>query len=223
MLLILFPELEAHDKKIDARQIEVSAMRGDIVKVRTEEILNDQERLVRSIRMACRVALCCLVSRPRTWKQWSILENEGTIWQRAMEKNHRVVAILFAGNKDAIDAMEKFALDVIRLEQAKIIARKASPENAITSAVVSAVREVRQEAADDRAKFQAVLEQLANMNPADGATEQVLTISPPPPGAASSASACHRSSINLCTPETQTREPGRCNLLLHLVRCRQSY
>ena len=180
VLLILFPELEAHEKKIDARQIEVSAMHGDIIKIRTEEMLNDQERLVRSIRMACRIALCCLVARPRTWKQWAILEHESTIWQRAMEKNHRVVATLFAGNKDAIDAMEKLALEVIRLEQAEIIARKASPENAITSAVVSAVREVRQEAADDRAKFQAVLEQLANMNPADGATERVLTISPPP-------------------------------------------
>lgn len=135
---------------------------------------------MRSIRMACRVALCCLVARPRTWKQRAIIESEGTVWQRAMEKNHRVITTLFAGNEEAVDAMEKLALAVIRLEKAEIIARKASPENTINNALVSAVHSGRQEAAEDRAKFNAVLEQLKNAMCAGGSTDASSLAIPPP-------------------------------------------
>ena len=123
VLLIIFPELDAQEKSLDARQKEVDRIRGNADQIRTDEQLNDQQRLARAMRMACRMALCCLVARPRTWKQWAILEDEGTIWQRATEANHHVVFLLFAGNKDAIEKMIALALEVQRLEEAEIAAR----------------------------------------------------------------------------------------------------
>lgn len=144
VLLILFPELDSHEKYLDTRQKQVDAMRGgNADKVRTEEQLNDQQRLTRSIRFACRISLLCLVARPRTWKKWAILEDEGTIWQRATEANHRVIITLFAGNSDAIEAMNKLALAVRRAEEAEIAARLTSPDQAITNQVVSAISDIR--------------------------------------------------------------------------------
>ena len=143
VLLILFPELDAEDKDLDKRQKEVDCMRGIADRVRTEEQLNDRQREVRSIRFACRTALLCLVARPRIWKQWAIIEDEGTIWQRATESNHRVVVTLFAGNKDAIEKMNELALAVRRSEEAEIAARLASPDQAITTKVVSALNDFR--------------------------------------------------------------------------------
>ena len=178
VLTILFSELDSNDARLDVRQKEVDMMRGNADKIRTEEQLNDQQRLARSIRMACRTALCCLVARPRTWEKWSIRENEGSVWQRCDEANHRVIKLLFAGNKAAIDAMNTLAIAVVRLEQAEIVARKASPENAVATAVVSAVHEVRQEAAADRASFQAILEKLMATRPDSAPTP--LVILPPP-------------------------------------------
>ena len=178
VLGIIFPELAAHEKAVAARQREVDVVRGHADRIRTDEQLNDQERLTRAIRMACRTALCSLVARPRTWEQWKIMEDEGTVWQRAYEENHRVVVTLFAGAKDAVEAMQALAVAVVRLEQAEIVARKASPENAVATAVVSAVHEVRQEAAADRAKFQAVLDRLMSARP-DAATPS-LVLTPPP-------------------------------------------
>ena len=147
-------------------------MRAIADKVRTEEQLNDQERLLRSIRFACRIALCCLVARPRTWKQWAILEDEGTIWQRATSENHRVVVTLFAGNKDGIKAMNKLALAVRRAEEAEIAARLASPDQAITTQVVTAISEMRTAAATREAKMleqqQVMFRQLMSMVTSNG-------------------------------------------------------
>ena len=99
VLLIIFPELHAEEMRLDERQKQVDAMRAIADKVRTDEQLNDRQRLLRSIRFACRMAVLCLVARPRTWKQWAILENEATIWQRATDVNHRVVVALFPATR----------------------------------------------------------------------------------------------------------------------------
>ena len=147
VLLLLFPELDEHERFLDRRQKEVDAMRGNSDKVRTEEQLNDQQRLTRSIRFACRTALACLVARPRTWKQWTIREDESTVWQRAADDDHRVVKTLFGGNRDAIDAMNRLALEVRRREEDEIKARSASPEHAITNTVVSAIAQMREDQA----------------------------------------------------------------------------
>ena len=189
VLLILFPELDAAEKALDKRQNEVDAMRAISDKVRTEEQLNDQQRLLRSIRFASRMALCCLVARPRTWKQWSILENEGTVWQRATEDNHRVVVTLFAGNKDAIEAMNQLALAVRRLEEAEIAARLTSPDKAITTQVVTAITEMRSAAAAREAEMlkqqQAMFRQLMSMvTSADGEAPPLPKPLPPPPSEA---------------------------------------
>ena len=186
VLLILFPELNAHQQRLDARQRQVDAMRGISDKVRKEEQLNDQQRLVRSIRTACRIALCCLVARPRAWHQWTILEDEGTVWQRATENNHRVVKVLFAGNEEAIEAMNALAVAVRRHEEAEIDARKSSPDNAITTQVVSAITDIReQQAAREKLMLeqqQAMFQRLMAMVP--GSTASPPEELPPPPAEA---------------------------------------
>ena len=177
VILILFPQLDAHDRYLHQRQQEVDALRGNADKVRTEEQLNDQQRLARSIRFACRVALCCLVARPRTWKQWSIIEEQSTVWQRATNENHRVVATLFAGNKVAIEAMNQLASAVRRMEEAEIKARSISPEHAITNQMVSALSQMRADAAK---REEMVMERLMSMTNG-GPPPQPL---PPPPAEA---------------------------------------
>ena len=193
VLLILFPELDAHEKALADRQKEVDAMASLYQdKIRTEEQLNDQERLARSIRFACRMALCCLAARPRTWKQWAILEDESSVWQRAADDNHHVVKALFGGDKPAIQAMNTLALEVIRLEEAEISARLASPENAATTAVTSAVYQIGKEAAADRAKMQVVLDALMTAQSGGGITAPLVLPPPPaeaPPDAPPAASA----------------------------------
>lgn len=188
VLLILFPELDAEEKAVKTRQREVAAMRGMSDKVRTEEQLNDRERLLRSIRFACRMALCCLVARPRSWMQWEIMKDESSVWQRAGDDNHRVVKALFGRDKPAIDAMCRLALEVIRLENAEITARLASPDNSNNAAVASAVYQVGKEAAADRANTNAILkavsEALMDVKQSNGNGVPIPLVIPPPPAEA---------------------------------------
>ena len=187
-LLIIFTELDAGERFLDRRQKEVDCMRGIADKVRTEEQLNDRQRLLRSIRFACRMALLCMVARPRTWKQWAIIEDESTIWQRATDANHRVVATLFAGNKDAIEAMNKLALAVRRAEEAEIAGRLASPDQAMTTQVVTAITEMREAAAAREAKMleqqQTMFRQLMSMVGSNGEAPAPPEPLPPPPAEA---------------------------------------
>jgi hypothetical protein len=149
VLLILFPELDAEEKALDARQEQIEAMRAIAEKVRTEEQLNDRQRLLRSIRFACRMALCCMAARPRTWKQWAILEDEGTVWQRGDESNHRVVKTIFGGNAEADaearKAMDALAREVNRFENAEIQARKIAPEQVIQTEIVSGIQQLHEQ------------------------------------------------------------------------------
>jgi hypothetical protein len=179
VLLIIFPELAAHEKALDKRQKEVDAMRGNVDKVRTDEQLNDQERLIRSIRFACRIALCCLVARPRTWQQWEIIKDDSSVWKRACDENHRVVKTLFGGNTPAIHAMNALALEVIRFEEAEIKSRLASPDNSACAAVTSAVYEVGKQAAADRAKFNELLVALTAAHANNNVVTEPLVLPPP--------------------------------------------
>eukprot|EP00966_Prymnesium_polylepis_P319927 7376342-Prymnesium_polylepis.1 len=168
VLLILFPELDGEEKALEKRQREVECVRGNREKIRTAEQLNDRQRLLRSLRFACRMALCCLVARPRTWKKWAILESESTIWERATEPNHRVVITLFAGDKDAIKAMEKLAVAVRRAEEVEIAGRLVSPDQAITTQVVTAITEMRNAAAAREAKMLEQMQTLMSMVTTNG-------------------------------------------------------
>lgn len=142
VLVVLFPHLGERRLALEARQREVDALRGGKdVQVRTAEQLNDQKRMLDGLTLACRVALLCLVARPRTWRKWTIVETEATMWQRA--STNRLVQYLFGGNETAITAMNDLAIQVRRCEESEITARKTSPEAAVTSAVVSAVQEMR--------------------------------------------------------------------------------
>ena len=185
VLAVLFPQLAQQRAQLDKRQGEVDQLRGKAVRVRTDEQLNDQERVVRGITLACQVALLCLVARPRTWKQWTILEEEPTMWQRAA--SNRVVQHLFAGNDAAIRAMNDLAVHVRRCEEAEIASRKATPEHAATSAVVAAVqqmsdRQVQREEEllrQQREMFQVLMQHVAS-SPAAPPSSSPPPLPPPP-------------------------------------------
>lgn len=152
VLLHLFPELEEREKIVEARQREIDCSRGDTGKIRSEEQMSDVDRLLRSIRFSCRMALLCIVARPRSWKQWSILQDETSVWKRGVVENHRVVVTLFAGCTPAIEAMNRLADAVFRHEEAEISSRLASPDNSVETAVVNAVKEIGEKAAQREAK-----------------------------------------------------------------------
>lgn len=186
VLLILFPSLVEQRERLDKRHEEVDSMRNGVarVQVRTTEQLNDQERMLNGIRLACRVALMCLVARPRMWKRWAIVEGEATMWQRA--STNRLVQYLFAGNAPAIEAMNALAIQVRRCEESEISARKASPEEKVSNAVISAVQQLNDHQAkreeemlrQQRAMFDALMRQVSPTS----STEAIIppTTTPPP-------------------------------------------
>lgn len=168
VLMHLFPALAEHERCIAARQREVDLLRGkEADQVRTAEQLCDQERLLRAVRFACRTAVCCLVARPRTWKQWTILEDAQTLWQRAESPQQRVIWLLFAGKGDALRTMNDLATGVRHFETGEILARKASPERTVSDAMVSAVERLSKEAEEREAKAlaqqQRMLDTLADL------------------------------------------------------------
>ena len=164
VLLIAFPDIARRQLELDSRQREVDCMRGDIAKIRSDEKLLDKQKLLNAIRFVCRTAVCCLVARPRGWKRWAILEDQPTLWQRAAEPSHRLILFLFGGNRDALEAMSRLAVEVRRCECAEIEARKASPDNAIATATVDAIRNSEQRATEREERMnqqnQAMFQQL---------------------------------------------------------------
>jgi hypothetical protein len=151
VLARLFPALGAHAETLRTRQEDVDTMRGKADKVRTDEQLNDQWRLVRALRFACRTALCAIVARPRSWAKWRILETEATLWQKATSS--RAIVLLFAQKDAAIAAMNALAVAVRRCEEAEIVARRADPSEAVSHAVTSAVQRMNEAAAEREAKM----------------------------------------------------------------------
>lgn len=140
VLAILFPQLAEWRAALTKRHGEVDVMGGKSVKVRTEEQLNDKERMLNGIEYACRVALLCLVARPRRWQRWAIMEEMPTLWQGCV--SNRVVRTLFGQNGTAIDAMNQLANRVRQHEESELAARRTSPEQAVSNAVVSAVQDL---------------------------------------------------------------------------------
>lgn len=104
VLEFLFAPLALAERALDRRQREVDAMPGDRDRVRTAEHLNDLERFLRALRLACRTGVCCLVARPRTWKRWRIEESGTSVWNRASCEDHRLVRALFSEAGEAGEA-----------------------------------------------------------------------------------------------------------------------
>jgi hypothetical protein len=150
VLAHLFPQLAEEERVVGQRQTEVDRMGAKADRARTDEQLQDRERVLRALRFAARTALCCLVARPRSWKRWEIVESERTVWERSSGEGgpSRVVSLLFGGNEAAIAAMNALAAEVRRCEVAEIAARAAAPENALTAVLAAAVREVKKAITD---------------------------------------------------------------------------
>lgn len=188
VLLILFPALAAARDTLVKRHREVDMMRGEkSVKARTKEHLNDVNRILDGITLACRMALLCLVARPRTWKRWAIVEEALTMWQSA--RTNLVIQRLFANNVAAIEAMNTLAGQVRRCEESEIMARRASPEGAATHAVVSAVqqlsdRQVQREEEllrHQRDMFRTLMRQVSPPPTVGADTSSAASMPPPPP------------------------------------------
>ena len=144
VLAHLFPQLAEEERVVGQRQMEVDQMGARADRVRTDEQLQDRERVLRALRFATRTALCCLVARPRSWKRWKIVEGAYSMWQLSYYSGtgHRVVPLLLGGDAAAAAAMNELAAHVRRLEDAEIAGRRVSPDNAIASVVASAVQQI---------------------------------------------------------------------------------
>lgn len=118
------------------------------------------------------------------------------MWQGG--QSNRVVQYLFAGNAPAIDAMNQLAIQVRRREESEIAARKASPENAVSNAVVTAVQQMSERAATREEEMmrqqRLMFEQLMRRV---GGGEDATPLSQPPPRPEQVAT-------NLMTTETTT-------------------
>ena len=196
VLAILFPQLQAEENELHTRDQELVGMRGNIVQIRTKEQLEDKKMLIRAIRLACRTALCCLAGRPRRWEKWAIIEDAPTLWEAAGKEveaakaagttpsKHRAVLTLFAGNRDALEAMNQLALAVLRCEEAEIAGRQASPEGAVENALVSAVKDAEERARVREEQMmrqnQAMFAQLAAMVNPNGPVPALMPPPPPP-------------------------------------------
>lgn len=182
VLVVLFPQLSEWRATLETRHGEVDRMRGKSIRVRSDEQLNDKERFLNGIEYACRVALLCLVARPRRWQRWSIMEESPTMWQRGVE--NRVVRTLFAQNALAIQAMNALAIQVRRCEESELTARRASPEEAVSNAVVTAVQEMSTRAEEreremmqqQRCMFEALMSRLPTVG---GGAEGNTSFAPP--------------------------------------------
>lgn len=187
VLVHLFPQLFEHRDALEKRQRVVDRMRGKSVKVRTAEHLNDQERLINGLLLACRTTLRCLVARPRTWKRWAILEEATTLWEMGAARV-RTIAALFGDNAPAVAAMNTLARAVRHCEEAEITARKADPKEAASQAVVEAVKEIHEQmAAREDKMLSAVLAE--QRRTADAITAALGTAAPSPLADPSSSTA----------------------------------
>lgn len=154
---LLYPEYMSARNALDARQQEVDRIGGARAdRLRTEEQLNDQDRVLRALDMLTLTAVRILVARPRTWKQWKILETARSIWEEDDQRrrddsnevastHNRLLALLFKDKPEAVDAMNKLAAVVRRREEAEIVGRCTSPEALAATAFSEAVYKSNQQ------------------------------------------------------------------------------
>lgn len=187
VLECLFPALGREEDALMKRMREVDRMGKQAPRIRFDEHLLDRYKLLTSLRFSCRVALCCIVARRRTWKRWAIMENQSTLWELANHPLNRSIHILF-DNPDANRVMNRLAEVVRTSEDAEITTRKACPENRVSAAVVSAVNEMREENAQMMKMFMnAVLPGKEDANramapaPQPAAVASTVTSTPTPP------------------------------------------
>ena len=137
---VLFPALRPEEERIEARQQEVDSGPAKVrARVRTEEQLNERQKFLSGLRTATRTGVACLVARPRAWQRAAIAEAEQTLWETG--RSNRVVELLFANNQAATEAMNALAKEVRVCEDSEIAARKASPEQEVSAAVVDAIQQ----------------------------------------------------------------------------------
>ncbi len=142
VLAHLFPDLAKEERAVEERQSAVDRMGRKSDRARTDERLNDRERMLRAMRFAARTALCCLAARPRSWRRWEIVEDGNSMMQCAMWHEYRIVRLLFGGNHTATAAMAALAGHVRRCEDAEIAGRRAAPDKAVECLFSSAVQAI---------------------------------------------------------------------------------
>ena len=129
ILTHLFPSLAEEEKSLQTRMDEVDKKKTKAASIRKDELLLDREKFLKSIRLCCRVSLCCMVARPRTWAKWAIREEEITLWQMANHPQNRTIRLLFSGNEPAMQGMQRLASRVRESEEAELFCRRVGPGN----------------------------------------------------------------------------------------------
>ena len=193
---VLVPAFREHETRIQQRQQDILRLgRERADRVRTEEQLNDLERLLRALRYLCEVALCCVVARPRTWKRWEMLPDRRSIWETRNES--RVVAEVVGEHPCAQDALTALHVVVRRCEDAERMGRMAAVD-ASTTQVTEVVNELRRESAlrDER-----ILHALTAIRPDANPPPNVL---PPEPAAPSVKAPSHH--VRLKRPRVEQHD-----------------
>lgn len=137
----LIPGLRTEREALARRMAEVDAMpvqRG--IQVRSEEHHAQRLRMLDAIEYACRVALACLVARPRSWKKWAIRTEEPTLWET--RSSNALLAFLFADRAEAVGLMDALATQVRAREDVEL-ARPCT--SAVTTEFMTEVVEQQRE------------------------------------------------------------------------------
>ena len=140
---------------------------------------------------------------------------------------HRAVLTLFAGNRDALEAMNQLALAVLRCEEAEIAGRQASPEGAVENAVVSAVKDAEERARVREEQMmrqnQAMFAQLAAMvNDCESQRSRARTHAAAAAAVSATTPAAARNGVSRAryhhsaAAQAQARDPRRRRVLLHM-------
>ena len=179
---LLYPQYATCKAALAARQVEVDRLGSKADRVRTEEQLNDQERLLRALDMTTLGAVRALVARTRTWKQWKIREHEPTLWET--RASNRALDLLFEGNAPAVEAMDALAVVVRRCEDAEIVGRAASPDATAAHPVAEAMERTGRRQMEMMARMlRAVSPEAAAPPPVTTATLATAATAPLPPPA----------------------------------------
>jgi hypothetical protein len=143
---LLCPHLVAELERVNGRLTEIRKLLSEKkrAQIRKAEQLIGRKRLFTGMMFACRMALQCLVARPRTWKRWVIVESERSVFEEAAgDESLRAVRLLLQDNEPARQSMHELMLAVRQCEEVEIAARRLDPKAEVAASVSAALSDIQ--------------------------------------------------------------------------------